>query len=58
MPPNPLGGAPRPAGCDTARAGFYDWVKVAAEIARIAPAAQMDIDVVRIVVAEEERLRA
>lgn len=37
------------------RAEFYHWAKVAAEVARIAPSAEMDIDVVRAVVAEEER---
>lgn len=40
------------------RAGFYHWAKVAAEVARIAPLAEMDIDVVRAVVDEEERGRA
>jgi hypothetical protein len=39
------------------RAGYYHWAKVAAEIARIAPFAEMDIDVVRAVFAEEERHR-
>ena len=39
------------------RASFYHWAKVAAEVARIAPLAGMDIDVVRAVVAEEERHR-
>lgn len=39
------------------RAGFYHWAKVAAEVARIAPSAEMDINVVRAVVAEEERHR-
>jgi hypothetical protein len=39
------------------RAAFYHWAKVAAEVARIAPLAGMDIDVVRAVVAEEERRR-
>ena len=39
------------------RAAFYHWAKVAAEVARIAPLAKMDIDVVRAVVAEEERHR-
>ena len=37
------------------RAEFYHWAKVAAEIARIAPLAQMDIETLRSVVAEEER---
>lgn len=41
----------------TDRAEFYHWAKVAAEVARIAPLAKMDIDVVRAVVAEEERHR-
>jgi hypothetical protein len=39
------------------RAAFYHWAKVAAEVARIAPLAEMDIDVVRAVVSEEERRR-
>ncbi len=39
------------------RAEFYHWAKVAAEVARIAPLAEMDIDVVHTVVAEEERDR-
>ncbi|MCF6110425.1 hypothetical protein [Mesorhizobium muleiense] len=33
---------------------FYHWAKVAAEIARIAPQAAMDIDALRAIVAEEE----
>ena len=37
----------------TDKAEFYHWAKVA----RIAPLAEMDIDVVRAVVAEEERNR-
>lgn len=37
---------------------FYHWAKVAAEVARIAPLAEMDIDVVRAVVREEERCQA
>ena len=41
----------------TDRAEFYHWAKVAAEVARIAPLAEIDIDVVRVVVAEEERHR-
>ena len=41
----------------TDRAEFYHWAKVSAEVARIAPLAEMDIDVVRAVVAEEERSR-
>lgn len=47
----------RPARVRTDRAEFYHWAKVAAEVARIAPLAEMDIDVVRAVVAEEERHR-
>ena len=39
------------------RAAFYHSAKVAAEVARIAPLAGMDIDVVRAVVAEGERHR-
>lgn len=41
----------------TDRAEFYHWAKVAAEVARVAPLAEMDIDVVRAVVAEVERHR-
>jgi len=37
------------------RAEFYHWAKVAAEIARIAPRAEMDIALLRAIVAEEER---
>ncbi len=40
------------------RAEFYHWAKVAAEVARIAPLAAMDIEIVRAVVREEERYRA
>lgn len=40
------------------RVEFYHWAKVAAEVARIAPIAEMDIDVLRAVVDEEERGRA
>lgn len=40
------------------RAEFYHRAKVAAEVARIAPLANMDIDVVRAIVTEEERCRA
>jgi len=40
------------------RAEFYHWVKVAAEVARIAPLAEMDIEVVRAVVDDEERRQA
>lgn len=39
------------------RAEFHHWAKVAAEIARIAPLAQVDIETLRSVVAEEERHR-
>jgi hypothetical protein len=39
------------------RAEFYHWATAAAEVARIAPLAEMDIDVVRAMVAEEERRR-
>ena len=39
------------------RAEFYHWAKVAAEVARIAPHAEMKIDVLRAVVAEVERDR-
>lgn len=34
---------------------FYHWANVAAEIARLSPMVEMDIDVVKRVVAEEER---
>lgn len=37
------------------RSELYHWAKVAAEVARISPQAEMDIDVVRRIVAEEER---
>lgn len=40
------------------RAEFYHWAKVAAEVARTAPLAEMNIDVVRALVAEEECRRA
>lgn len=40
------------------KAAFYHWAKIAAEIARIAPLAEMDIGVVRAVVAEEESRQA
>ena len=36
------------------RAEFYHWAKVAAEVARIAPWAQMDIEIVRTAVAAVE----
>jgi hypothetical protein len=39
------------------RAEFYHWAKVAAEVARIAPLAEMDIEIVRAVVRDEERRR-
>jgi hypothetical protein len=39
------------------RAEFYHWAKVAAEVARIAPFAEMDIDVLQALVADEERRR-
>lgn len=39
------------------RAEFYHWAKVAAEVARIALLAEMDIDIVGAVVREEERRR-
>jgi hypothetical protein len=37
------------------KADFYHWAKVAAEIARISPQAEMDIQMVTAIVAEEER---
>lgn len=37
------------------RSEFYHWAKFAAEIARIAPLAHMDIETLRSVVAEVER---
>lgn len=37
------------------RAEFYHWAKMAAEVARIAPLAEMDIDVLQALVADEER---
>lgn len=37
------------------RTEFFHWTKVAAEIARISAQAEMDFDVVRAIVAEEER---
>lgn len=40
------------------RAEFYHWAKVAAEVARIAPLAEMDLDIVRPVVRDEERRQA
>lgn len=39
------------------RAEFYHWAKVAAEVARIAPLAEMDIAVLQALAAEEERAR-
>lgn len=40
------------------RAEFYHWAKVAAEVARIAPLAEMDIEIVRAIVHDEECRRA
>lgn len=37
------------------RSEFYHWAKVAAEIARLSPQVQMDMSVLRMIVAEEER---
>lgn len=37
------------------KAEFYHWAKVAAEMARISPQAEMDIDRVTAIVADEER---
>lgn len=37
------------------RSEFYHWAKVAAETARLSPPVQMDMDVLRKVVADEER---
>ncbi len=37
------------------KAEFYHWAKVAAEIARISLQAEMDIEMVTAIVAEEER---
>jgi hypothetical protein len=37
------------------RSEFYHWAKVAAEIARLSPQVQMDMSVLRTIVAEEER---
>ena len=37
------------------KAEFYHWAKVAAEIARLSPEVEMDMDVLRKIVAEEER---
>lgn len=37
------------------KAEFYHWAKVAAEIARISPQVEMDIEMVTAIVAEEER---
>ncbi|WEX12130.1 hypothetical protein [Chelativorans sp. AA-79] len=34
---------------------FYHWAKVAAEVARISPQAEIDIEMVTAIVAEEER---
>jgi hypothetical protein len=43
---------------DGDKAEFYHWAKVAAEVARIAPLAEMDLDVLQALVADEERRRA
>lgn len=40
-------------GCE--RAGFYHWTKAAAEIARLLPEVEMDVNVMRGIVTEEER---
>lgn len=37
------------------RAEFFHWAKVAAEVARLSPRAEMDVDVVRAIAAGEER---
>lgn len=37
------------------RAEFFHWAKVAAEVARLTPRAEMDVDVVRAIAGEEER---
>lgn len=37
---------------------FFHWAKVAAEVARLAPRAAMDIEIVRAIAAEEERRRS
>lgn len=42
---------------DGNRAEFFHWAKVAAEVARLSPLAEMDMDVVRAIVDEEERRR-
>ncbi|WP_292492124.1 hypothetical protein [Mesorhizobium sp.] len=36
------------------RAEFFHWAKVAAEVARLTPRAEMDVDVVRAIAAGEE----
>ncbi len=40
------------------KAEFYHWAKVAAEIARLSPRVEMDLDMLRRIVAEEERRRS
>ncbi|RUV50028.1 MULTISPECIES: hypothetical protein [unclassified Mesorhizobium] len=37
------------------RAEFFHWAKVAAEVARLTPRAEMDVDVVRAIAGGEER---
>jgi hypothetical protein len=37
------------------RAEFFHWAKVAAEVARLTPRAEMDVDVVQAIAAGEER---
>lgn len=37
------------------RAEFFHWAKVAAEVARLTPRADMDVDVVQAIAAGEER---
>lgn len=37
------------------RAEFFRWAKVAAEVARLTPRAEMDVDVVRAIAGGEER---
>lgn len=40
------------------RGEFFHWAKVAAEVARLSPEVEMDIAVLRFVVAEEEKRRS
>ena len=40
------------------KAEFYHWAKVAAEIARLSPRVEMDLGMLRRIVAEEERRRS